>query len=412
MTPTRTPFLVGALVAASLLTASTVPAPTHAATTIMTAVAGTLQAGFATDGSTPLQLATAQGTVTVQVSPSTLVVRRYNGISALSELSPGDSLIVRGTMSGTNTIVANAVKDVSIQAAFTHNLGTITSASAGPNGTTTLKVRVLTDSLYKGQNPFTPGSTISMNVPSALRVILADGTVTTFGTLGSTASSTGSTPSSFLDSANGNPTNIVIATLGVYDRQTGGFQSVWRMRVVTATPGTVTAITGVLQQGFSTTAPAALTVQTQRHGTVTVNVTASTLIVRRYNGVAASLAELSPNDRLSIVGKYLGNNTYSATIIKDFTIQRAYTFMVGQVSGVNGNTLTVTVQANGPHHATNPFTIGQSITVNTAGAAVTLANGTAGAASAIGQGTRIAVAGVYNRKAGGFTTVYRIRVLS
>jgi hypothetical protein len=380
-------------------------------------VVGTLQTGFATDGSTPLQLAVkGQSTpVNVQVNSSTLIVRRYNGISSLSELSPGDSIAVRGTMSGTDTIVASGVKDFSIQHAFTHNLGVITAASSGPNGTTALKVRVVRDSAYKGQNPFAVGNIISMNVPSTLQVILADGTVTTFGSLSSTSSSTGNAPTSFLDSVNNSPAGIGIATLGVFDRQTGGFQSVWRMRVVTATPGSTTAISGMLQPGFtlSNGATSTLTLQTSNHGTVTVNVDSNTLIVRRYNGVS-SLDELSPNDHLTVVGKYLGNNVYSATKIKDFSIQRAYTFMVGLVKGVDAthSTLAVTVQANGRHHARDPFKIGQYITVNAAGATITLANGTTGAVSNLSPNMRIAVVGVYNRKAHSFSTVNRIRVLN
>ncbi len=421
MTRTRKSLIGGALVVAGLITLGPLgaaPTTTHAATPATQGIGGTLQPGFATDGSTPLQLAVPTGggaskIVSVQVSSSTTVVRRYNGISSLSELSPGDSIGVRGTMSGTDTIIANTVKDFSIQRAFTHNLGVITAASSGPNGTTTLKVRVLHDSIYKGQNPFAVGNTISMNVPSTLKVILADGTVSTFGSLGSTSSSTGSAPTSFLDSVNNNPVGITIATLGVYNRQTLGFQSVWRMRVVTATPGSTTVISGVLQPGFtvSSAATSTLTLQTRNRGTVTVNVDSNALIVRRYNGIS-SLAELSPNDRLTVVGKYLGNSTYSATTIKDFTIQRAFTFMIGEISGVSGNTLTVTVQANNRHHARDPFKIGQSITVNATGATVTLANGTTGAISALTPNTRIGVVGVYNRQAHSFTSAFRIRVLN
>lgn len=386
-----------AAAAAALLTAGAAlpsPAPAHAATEAAgtTHISGTLQPGFATTTPATLTVLTPyRGLVTVNVDSNTTIVRRYNGASALDEFSPGDRIAVVGAMSGT-TLAATGLKDFTIQKAFTRNYGVITAMNSDD---TQLTVRVLTDRHAGSNTPFGHGQLIYLSVTPAMSVTLSDG-------------STG-TVSDNLD------VGMNIVSLGTFNRHSRTMQSVARIRVVTPQVGATTQISGLLQPGFSTSVPTTLTLQTANHGTVTISLDANAKLVRRYNG-PSSLAEFSPNDRLNVVGKYQGGSSYTAVRIKDITIQRADTFMVGSITAINGSTITATVQADDRYihrgKVTDPFRVGQSVTLNLSPSTiVTLANGTAGAATDLQTGMTVSAVGVFNRKGHGFTTVSRVHVL-
>lgn len=63
--------------------------------------------------------------ITVRVPPGAAVVRRFNGASSLSEVSPGDQVVVTGTSKGAYTIVAARARDTSIQVGGTQINGTV-----------------------------------------------------------------------------------------------------------------------------------------------------------------------------------------------------------------------------------------------------------------------------------------------
>lgn len=397
MTKRKTLF-GGAVATAALLTLTTLgPAPlaAHAATAAtavpaITRLAGTLQPGFATTAPTSLQVVTAQGiTMTVNVSTTTQIVRRYNGQSALDELSPGDKIGVSGSMSGTTAITATTLKDATIQRAFTRNVGRITAISSDM---TKLTVRVLRDSRAQGHNPFDEGSTIYVAVTPTMTVTLADGSQ---GTVQDSLS-----------------TGLIITTLGVYDRNSHSFGDVSRLRVWSPAMGQTTEVHGILQASFSATQPATLTLQTPYHGLVTVGVGSSAKLVRRYNG-ASNLAEFSAGDKLAVVATYLGGSSYSATAIKNVTIQKAFSSMVGQIKTISGDTLTVRVLADSRAKGQNPFRVGESLTQTVSPQTViTLANGTAGTIASLQPGMRFYTLGVVDRKAHAFVSVARIHLLS
>lgn len=395
---TRKTLLGGALAATAFLSLGTLgaaPLAAHAATPAAavpasTRLAGILQPGFATTAPTSLQVVTAQGiTMTVNVSTTTQIVRRYNGQSALDELSAGDKIGVSGSMSGTTTITATTLKDVTIQRAFTRNVGRITAISSDM---TRLTVRVLRDSRAQGHNPFDEGSTIYVAVTPTMTVTLADGSQ---GTVQDSLSP-----------------GLVITTLGVFNRNSHSFGDVSRIRVWSPAVGQTTEVHGILQAGFSATQPATLTLQTPYHGLVTVGVGSSAKLVRRYNG-ASNLAEFSAGDRLAVVATYLGNSSYSATAIKNVTIQKAFSSMVGQIKTISGNTLTVRVLANSRAKGQNPFRVGESLTQTVSPQTViTLADGTAGTIASLQPGMRFYTLGVVDRKAHAFVSVARIHLLS
>src|SRR5581483_10954025 len=173
--------------------------------------------------------------VSVLVTSSTKLVRRYNGQSALDEFSPGDNLSVAGVMSGTMAMTATLVKDNTIQKAFTRNVGSITAISpSSTSGLTQISVQVLHDSRVKSQNPFHVGATLTFTVSSAMTVTLADGSAGTVANLTS---------------------GMTIVSLGVFNRHGHTFGSVAHIRVTnkgSATPGTSSQdvtleIAGVLQ---------------------------------------------------------------------------------------------------------------------------------------------------------------------
>jgi hypothetical protein len=392
----RKTLIVGTLAAAALLTLGAVSAApaAHAATQKATGLVGTLQPGFLTTVPATLTVLTASnGLVSVHVdnSTSTHIVRRYSAQSNLGEMSPGDYLTLSGTMGPNNTFTATGIHDYTIQGGFTPSVGVITAINST---TTQLTVRVVAN-VWAKYAPFSAGQIVYMNVTPAMSVTLSDGTL---GALG-----------------NNLAVGVPIFTMGIYNRNSRTFQSVYRMRVLSPKVGDLAVFSGILQPGFGASAPTTLTLQTPYQNVLSVAVGANTVFARRYNGLSA-LAEFSAGDRLGVVARYQGGTSYTAVALKDFSIQRAFTFVIGQVTGISGTapnlSVTITVLANGLHQRLDPFKVGQSITLALSGnTKVILADGTTGAAQSLAQNMKVFVAGVYDRALQRFTTVDRVRVM-
>lgn len=179
-----------------------------------------------------------------------------------------------------------------------------------------------------------------------------------------------------------------------------------------ATP-TAHHIGGTLQAGFAATAPTTLMVQTSHYGLVSVSVSSTTKLVRRFNGTATSLAEFSAGDKLVIAGTFQSATSFSATAVKDASIQRAATFMVGTVTAVQGSTYTVSVVHGSRYHTRDPFRAGQSVTLTVSSSTpMAMANGAAATPSSVQVNMRIAAVGVVNRVTHTFISVAHIRILS
>jgi hypothetical protein len=169
---------------------------------------------------------------------------------------------------------------------------------------------------------------------------------------------------------------------------------------------------------LTTISGSVLTVTTAQNVAYTVNVSSTTKIVRLYNGTSA-LDELSPGDALLVWGPTGAvSTTINATQIKDQSIQRAFTRMVGIIGGMSGSVITATVTFD--HSGVRaPFGVGQVLTLDIAATtkvisptASSVMTGTAALSLlAANVGSHITLLGVYNRVQKSFTTVDRIRLL-
>lgn len=219
-----------ALAATALLSMGVAGAvPAHADSTVptATAIAGTLQSGFGTAEPSTLTVVTkGHGTLSVSVSTTTTVVRHGGNASALTELSAGDSLLIRGTFQSSTTFAATIVRDLSISRATIY--GAVTAiCNCAANATT---VTMTPQRLLSGRGAW---STIrakrlhavpllarpSAPTPASITFTLVPSTPATLanGTAGTTASV---------------QVGMHVAVSGVYDRATHGFLSVSSMHIV------------------------------------------------------------------------------------------------------------------------------------------------------------------------------------
>jgi len=129
-------------------------------------LAGTLVSETTNAGATTLLVSTKkQGQVSVTISSGTIFVRRYNGASALDELSLNDSLTISGAFATGSTTVFTAarVKDLSIQEAATRAVLIITTVNTATN---TFTGTVLHEASSRA-TPFSVGATVTVTVSAS-----------------------------------------------------------------------------------------------------------------------------------------------------------------------------------------------------------------------------------------------------
>ncbi len=325
-----------------------------------------------------------RGQVSVSVTSSTKIIRLYGAASGLDELSANDVLQVRGTTTAPGAVTATWIRDVSIHAAYGRLAGLVTAVT--PNSV----------SVVVGRDPHTPfvyGQNVTIPVGPSTQVV--SGTTTITGSVGSLAAG-----------------NRIVA-LGVYNNNSRAFQSTFRIRVlgtVSVQPHPVTYTGYLTMAPVTTTAPVSLTIQTPHAGQVTVAVDASAKIVRRFNG-ASSLDELGVNDVLQVRGVTTAPGVVAATLIRDTSIQEAYTRLVGLVTAVTPASVSVVVQRDASGRA--PFGYGQNLTLPV-GPSTQVISGTTtttGSTGSIAVGNKITALGVFNRIGHGFQSTFRIRIL-
>lgn len=164
----------------------------------------------------------------------------------------------------------------------------------------------------------------------------------------------------------------------------------------------------LVTEPVTTTAPVTLTVQTRSSGVVQVAVSSATSIVRRY-GATSSLDELGANDVLQIRGQKTGPNTFTASLVRDLTLQAAYTRLTGLVTTVSPTSVSVVVQKDANH---SPFVVGANMTLPV-GASTEVMSGTTvqtGTTTLITAGSEVVALGVFDRISHGFNATFRIRV--
>ncbi len=325
-----------------------------------------------------------RGQVSVSVTSSTRIIRLYGAASGLDELSANDVLQVRGTTTAPGAVTATWIRDVSIHAAYGRLAGLVTAVT--PNSV----------SVVVGRDPHTPfvyGQNVTIPVGSSTQVV--SGTTTITGSVGSLAAG-----------------NRIVA-LGVYNNNSRTFQSTFRIRVLgtgSVQPHPVTYTGYLTMAPVTTTAPVSLTIQTPHEGQITVAVDASAKIVRRFNG-ASSLDEVGVNDVLQVRGVTTAPGVVAATLIRDTSIQEAYTRLVGLVTAVTPASVSVVVQRDASGRS--PFSYGQNLTLPV-GPSTQVISGTTtttGSTGSITVGAQITALGVFNRIGHGFQSIFRIRVL-
>ena len=169
-------------------------------------------------------------------------------------------------------------------------------------------------------------------------------------------------------------------------------------------------VDGVLQTMSSTTVPATLTVQTASGTTVTVTVPATTTFVRRYNG-RSSLDEATAGDRITADGGFEkgSTTTFDARRIKDRSIQRAYTRVVGSVAAVQNGVVTLHVARGRSEHS--PYWHGEAVWVTLSSSTIVMAGSSTVTVDAVQPGVRVLVMGVYDR-ASRALSAGRVRILN
>jgi hypothetical protein len=154
-------------------------------------------------------------------------------------------------------------------------------------------------------------------------------------------------------------------------------------------------VDGVLRRISGTTMPAKLTVQAGSM-TVTVTVPTTTKFVRRYNG-RSSLDELTAGDRIIAYGAFKNGSitTFDAQRITDWSIQRAYTRVVGSVATVQNGVVTLRVARGRSEHSA--YRHGEDVWVTLPSSAIVASGSGAVAVKAVRPGERVLVLGLYDR---------------
>lgn len=168
----------------------------------------------------------------------------------------------------------------------------------------------------------------------------------------------------------------LIATVALL---TGGLSFSASAHAVTAsvTTGTLVTVSG-------TTAPATLSVLSGTT-TFTVNVSTTTVLVRKFNGTS-SLDEFAAGDMLQITGVVTGS-TIDATRIKDLTIQRIGGVLQGKIVSINATAKTFVMKPEGR--------VNQTVTVPTT--AKVFKGQLAGTFSDLAVGQTVKVVGLWRK---------------
>ncbi len=105
------------------------PGASHAASTLLKATGADFTVVSIAGNTAPTTMMVERGPDTpeimVAISPTTTLVRRFDGPADLSQFSAGDQVHVTGTGTATTTIMAGEVKDNSIQVAYTQINGRV-----------------------------------------------------------------------------------------------------------------------------------------------------------------------------------------------------------------------------------------------------------------------------------------------
>jgi ribosomal protein L19 len=149
---------------------------------------------------------------------------------------------------------------------------------------------------------------------------------------------------------------------------------------------------------------------TRRNGmTATINVTSSTVILRRYNA-HTDIDAVSVGDSLAVWGTFEpGSTVFDATRIQDNSIQAADAYGRGTVLAVNSSANTMTVNITSKPIGSP---VRNTVTVHVpAGRMIPVPQGSSIPLSSVQVGDIVLVRGVYDRSSNTFTSVDALRIL-
>jgi len=356
----------------------------------------------------------------VYITSATKFQRLFNEGSSLAELSQGDALQVTGSLVNFQ-FTASLIVDTSIHLPTV--TGIVQSVSA-PSGNVTNVVITVTG-YSGGGTPLAKGSQVTLPLFNS-------------SSPNCTAASASQLPCTIVQTSSGTTNGYnageltvsqTVSAIGVYNTQLQRFIDITSVKasvitppppvkvrvqgILAANPTQLTGSTTLCLRGFygvpradaSTLAPGAC-----QAGQLAVNVTSSTRIVRRYYG-GSGLDQLNQGDTLQVTG-LLANGQVAASLVRDLSIQDAYSSLVGAVGFVNFNNpqyFTVRVTQNSGRHS--PFRVGSLLPIYVNGnTQIVTSSGTSNQITVLNPGQTVTVLGVYNRHRHAFTYTFRVRV--
>ena len=350
----------------------------------------------------------------VYLTATTKIQRLYNEASSLVELSQGDALVITATLVNTQ-FTASLVVDTSIHLPTVS--GTVASITA--NGNLTNVVITVTGS----SGGFAKGSQVTLPLMNS-------------GSPNCSAPSGNQLPCTTIQTQSGttngyNPGELAVSqavsAIGVYNLQLGRFVDITNVKASAITPprpikvrldGTLAAnptqVTAPVvlclrvSRVLPNTAPNAAT--TCPSGQLAVSIAGSTKIVRRYYG-GSGLDQLSQGDSLQVTGT-LANGLVTASMVRDLSIQEAYSSLVGTVGFVNfHNPQYFTVRVTRDEGRHSPFRDHSNLVIYVnSNTQIVTSSGTTNQITVLNPGQTVTVLGVYNRHRHAFTYTFRVRV--
>ncbi len=314
-------------------------------------ITGILAAMSGVSAPATLTVTVGATTYTVEVTTSTKIVRKFNGVSDGGEMMVGDILEVKGVLSDAtaNLITANKIKDISVQRA---------------GGT--FKGAIVTLDCTNNKFTFKPNERQQQTVyiSSTTKIIR------------------GGEKIACTDLNNGEKA-LVIGLWRQASKRIDADRIIVSMKTLS---GTISAITLT-----GTGLPATLTVDLKNGQKWTVNVTSSTKLFRRYMGTA-TINEFLVGDKVEARGTQGTGLVLNARVVRDNSVVIKNRDFVGTISSIDSSAQSFVIPIKRKGATSN-------LTVTTTSATKFYNDGTAISFADLTVGAKVKVLGVYNETA-------------
>lgn len=342
----------------------------NASTTLVSTISGTV----ASVSGEFIALTGTGGTSYTIDATNAKIYRKYGAVMAITDIQTGDSLNVRGTVSGSN-VTAVTIRDMSqqqVNATFSGTVSSVNGASfvlatkqrgsqtVNTTSTTVFKEKGQTSismsNVTVGENVTTSGvwdSTNSTVAASTVTIVVKNGTVTGVfqSVAGEIISMTAKNSSSTVYSVDATNAKLVRrfgAAMQLSDMQAGDILTVTGIingTQITAKTirdqslqahngtfvGTVTAVNG-----------SSFTLQSKARGTQTINTTSATIF--REGTASTSLSNIAVGQTVTVVGVW--DRTNSNVTATRVTIKVSSLSITGVLQSLSGSILSVTTASS------------------------------------------------------------------